>query len=183
MVATGAGSLEPAGAFARSATPKIAAASSSNRLCRTLGSDVRVGARRITRISCCSTQRANAMAGLFDRREVLDHGERVVEVMQKPAPALVRGRLAKALRVALEAVPPHEQQIAIRILDAAQQLVALVPRCRGDDLLRFLEHSLEGCALARPQVQDGDFEDHAWSGLDVRPRVREIDPISPFVEL
>src|SRR5262245_54278842 len=117
---------------------------------------------------------------LFDHGVVLDLGKRVVEVMQERAPALVRRRLAKALGVALERVPPHEQEVAIRFLDTASQLVALIPGRRGDDPLRLAEGGFEFGALTRADVQDGDFEDHAKQRVvPGSPSVTRKEPPTP----
>ena len=63
-----------------------------------------------------------AQLGGRDHPVVLDRRERVVEVMQEALPLLVAGGLPEPLRVILERLPRDEQEIAARVLDAAQQL-------------------------------------------------------------
>ena len=58
-------------------------------------------------------------SGSRDRFVVLDGRERVIEVVEQGAPLLVLGRPAEAFSVVLETVPLNEQQIALRVLDAA----------------------------------------------------------------
>jgi hypothetical protein len=58
---------------------------------------------------------------------VLDVREGVVEAVEQLAPALVLGRAPEPLRMTLQGVPPDEQKVSIGDLDAAPQLVPLVP--------------------------------------------------------
>ena len=81
-------------------------------------------------------------------------------MVQQRLPALVLGRAAEAHRVRFERIPPDEQQIATRDLDAAPQLVPLVAGHRRDDRLRLLERAFEAGSLARANVEHGDLEDH-----------------------
>ena len=50
---------------------------------------------------------------------VLHRRERVIEVVQELAPALIRRRTAEALGVILETLPFDEEQIAARALETA----------------------------------------------------------------
>jgi len=79
-------------------------------------------------------------------------------VVQQLAPALVGLGAAKALRMALEIVPPHQQQMPIVGFEAAPQLVTLVAGARGDDPLRLQKAGAEGLALAGADFEDRDFE-------------------------
>src|SRR4051794_25046708 len=60
--------------------------------------------------------------------EVLDHGERLVEVVQQLAPARVPGRRPEPDLVRLDGVPPDEQEVGVGVLDAARDLDPAEPR-------------------------------------------------------
>src|SRR5262245_24711560 len=98
------------------------------------------------------------LSGRKQRGVVLDRGERVVEVMEEGLPLLVRRRAAEAPRVILERGPPDEQQITVRHLEAATQLVALVAGRARDQRLGARERRLEASALARAHAQHRHLE-------------------------
>lgn len=95
---------------------------------------------------------------------MLHRRERLVEVMEKRTPALIRGRLPESFRMALEGVPPDEQEIPISALDTPPQLVPLVARAGGDDLLSFEKGRFEGLGFAGTNAQDRVFEHHGREG-------------------
>jgi hypothetical protein len=88
---------------------------------------------------------------------VVDRGKRVVVVMQQRPPALIRLGAPEAFGVALEIVPPHQQQVTVFGFEATPQLVLLVARAGGDDGLRLAKARPEGVALAGTDLEDGDF--------------------------
>ena len=95
-----------------------------------------------------------------DQRVVLDRRERVIEVMEQALPLLIAGRLPEPLRVILEHLPLHEQEIAVRRLDTTQQLQRSEPGARGDDRLRGGERSLELSRSTGLDVENGLLRDH-----------------------
>ena len=64
---------------------------------------------------------------------MFDRGKRIVEVVQQRFPLEVCGRLAKADRVIVQRLPIHQQQIPVRVFEAALQLVREVALHATDD--------------------------------------------------
>src|SRR5437667_1258603 len=87
---------------------------------------------------------AAGLRGPQHRPIVRDHRERIVEVMKQPLPGLVLGRPAKADFVRLERLPTNQQNVLVRPLDAALQLMRHVARHRRDDALGLEERRFEG---------------------------------------
>ena|SRR6185503_16021012 len=91
---------------------------------------------------------------------VLDGGKGIVEVMQQPFPLLVRPGLAESFGMVLERAPAHQEQIPVRFLEAAAQLVRKVAWRRRDDALRLPECRLELAGLTGLHIQYCRFQDH-----------------------
>src|SRR5437868_10592439 len=87
--------------------------------------------------------------------------ERVVEVVQQPAPLLVLGGLAESGLVVLHAAPAHQQHVVVITLQAALQFVAQIAGHGRNDALGLGKRRLERGALARPDLQLCDLENHA----------------------
>jgi len=92
---------------------------------------------------------------------VLDRRVRVVEVVQQRPPPLIVGRVAEALGVILEPVPANEEDVAIRVLEAALELEVIEPGHGRDDGLGLFERHLELGGFGGTDVEDCQFEDHA----------------------
>jgi len=97
-------------------------------------------------------------------------------MMQQLAPAPVLRGLSEPLRMALERVPPHEQEVLVVGLEAAPEFMPLVTGASRDDSLRLEEGRFEGARLTGPDAQDYDFEHHArdCSGESAAPPQRAI---------
>jgi len=91
---------------------------------------------------------------------VLDRGKRVVETVEERPPFLIPFGVSEAFGVILEVLPFHEEQIAIRALDAAGQPQRTKPGYGFDDLPGLPERPLEGCLLAGDDIQGRVFQDH-----------------------
>jgi len=91
---------------------------------------------------------------------MLNLRERIVEMVEKLLPALVLYRLPKTYGMAFELVPPHQQQIAVVVLEAASQFMALVARHARDYALRIRECLLEARCLVSTDVENCDLENH-----------------------
>jgi hypothetical protein len=101
-----------------------------------------------------------AFTGAQDQVIVLHGGKRIVEVVEQAAPFLVIGGAAEAGGVVFQALPADQQQVLMRRLQAALQLVAAVAGQACDDLRRGAEGRLEAGGQLRLQVQNGYFEDY-----------------------
>ena len=75
--------------------------------------------------------------------EVLDDRERFVEFVQQSSPLLIFGRTAKPDLVVIDGVPPHEQQIGLRMLDPTRKRQAAESRHRRNDALCLGKSRLE----------------------------------------
>src|SRR5215470_7581594 len=91
---------------------------------------------------------------------MLDDREWIVEMMQQAFPVLILGRAPKSNRVRFERLPINEQNITIRNLDAALQLVRQITRHRRDYRRGLRECGFEFRFHSRPNVQYRDFQDH-----------------------
>jgi len=78
-------------------------------------------------------------------------------MMQQPLPLLVARRLAESFLVRVDAIPPYEEQVETRVLEALLQLVGTIPGHRSDDGLGLAERVLEGSFLPRPHLERGTF--------------------------
>ena len=86
-------------------------------------------------------------------------------MVEQALPFPVRFGAAEAFGVVFERLPAHQQNVALRDLDATLQLVGQVARRGGYDLRGFGEGLFE---LVRPvgqDVQQGDFQDQGESPL------------------
>ena len=108
---------------------------------------------------------------LADRLEVLHGGKRVVEVVEQPLPFPISGGTAETLGVVFERLPAHEEDVALRGLDAALQLVGEVARRGGYDGGGLGEGPLELVCPVWQDVQQGDLQD------------QDESPLSPWREL
>src|SRR5450830_936584 len=60
-------------------------------------------------------------SGALNRVVVLHDGERVVEPVEQPAPLLILGRAAEAVRVVFQSFPLDQQQVRPRALSTARE--------------------------------------------------------------
>lgn len=91
---------------------------------------------------------------------MFDRGKRIVEVVQQRFPLEVCSRLTKADRVIVQRLPIHQQQIPVRVFEAALQLVREVALHAADDRRRFTKSDFEFSFLPGARIQHSNFEDH-----------------------
>lgn len=89
-----------------------------------------------------------------------DRREWIVEVMQQLAPFLIAGGLAKPDLMVFDGRPANQEHVVVSLLDTLLKLVAEIARHGRDDGLGGEERGLKLGALAWPDLQLGDFEDH-----------------------
>ena len=87
-------------------------------------------------------------------------GKRLVEMMQQALPFLILGSTAEANGVRFQRFPAYEENVAIRNLDAALQLMRDVAGPRGNDGLGVLERRLIRCFASHAHIQHRDLENH-----------------------
>lgn len=112
-----------------------------------------------------------------DAFEVFDGGKGVVEVMEQRLPALIFRGLPKADGVIFEAVPLDEKQVLVLVFEATLQLVRNVSGAGSEDGLGLGKCLFEGGALAGPNVEDGEFENH---GLLSRNSTLNLESVLVF---
>jgi hypothetical protein len=91
---------------------------------------------------------------------VLNHWERVVEVVKELTPLLVGVGMAEPLGVIFETIPLDQQQVSGRGLDALLKTDGPAPRRRSDDRESRSEGPFEVLLLSRNDVNYSVFEDH-----------------------
>lgn len=89
--------------------------------------------------------------------------------MEQLTPPLVLGRLPEALRMTLQGVPPDEQEVSVIGFDAAPEIVPLIARAGGDNLVGTEEGFFEGLGFTGTNVQDRDFEHHGRDDSPLYP--------------
>jgi len=95
-----------------------------------------------------------------ERLIVLDHRERVVEVVQQSPPLLVLSRAAEAFGVVLQPIPLDQEKLPRRGFDTPFESKRAEPGHRGDDRLRLSERILEALLFTADDIESGMFEDH-----------------------
>src|SRR5689334_22367266 len=132
-------------------------------------------ASRATRFECRGAARRalerRALRARTDRSIVLDRRKRIVEVVQKPLPILILRRLTEANGMVFERLPIDEQDVAVRHLDTALQLVRYEAGHRSDDRRRLFERRFERSLAPGANVQHCDLENHLTS-----PVCRSAEP-------
>ncbi len=99
-------------------------------------------------------------SGASDQTVVLDRRKWVIKVVKQPFPLLIDRGAAKALGVILQPLPPDQQEVAVRLLVAAQQLERLEARARGDDRSGCAEGSLELGLTTGSDLENDVLGDH-----------------------
>ena len=110
----------------------------------------------IVEVSAASSERDDGLV-------VLDGWERVVEVVEKGAPALVLRRFPEAVDVVFQSVPPDEKYVAVVGFDAPLKLEADEAGHGCDQGLGLREGSLEFGGLAGLHVEHCEFQGHRGS--------------------
>ena len=95
---------------------------------------------------------------------MLDRGEGVIEMMKQAAPPLILGRLSKPDRMILDGPPMDQQNVSVRDLHTATQLVREVSGHRRYDSRCLVESGFKVNASCRADIQDCNLKDRGRFG-------------------
>lgn len=92
---------------------------------------------------------------------MFDFGKRIIEMMEKCFPLLIRRRPPKFEGMTLGRVPPNKQYVAIGTFETPAKFVPLIPAGGGNNAFGCCKRSFERRALSLSNIQNRYFQDQA----------------------